>query len=162
MLQNAFLLKVTRMNVAKGGAGKRNRLKAGYEIAGDASAKAPKKAKKGCLQDAHTQSADEDWMATGLTKAKARAVLKQGATEGWVLEVFPDKDNPQYNHGDRWFAEVKDGLVTGTSDKLKITSCRWYTKNSITTYEDSRPRPIEIKMVKAYGPRTAAVFSNLK
>ena len=161
-MQNAFLLKVTRMNLAKVGAGKHNRLKAGYELAGDASAKAPKKAKKGCLQHAHTQSADEDWMATGLTKKKAHAVLKQGATEGWVLEVFPDKKNPKYIHGDRWFLEVKDGLVTGTSDKLKISSCRWYAKNSITTYEDSRPQPIEIQMVKAYGPRTAAVFANLK
>jgi len=161
-LQNDFLLKVTRMNVAKGGAGKRNRLKAGYEIAGDASAKA-KKAKKGCLQDAPTQSADEeDWMATGLRKKKAHAVLKLGATEGWVLEVFPDKEHPQYKRGDRWFAEVRNGLVTGMGDDLKISSCKWYAKNSITIFENISPTSIEIKMVKAYGPRSAAIFADLQ
>jgi hypothetical protein len=149
LLQNAFLLKVNRMHVAKGGTGKRNRIRAAYEGECGPAPKAPKVSKP-------------DWMHSGLTMKKARRVLEKGAKEGWVVEVFPNDKDPRYSQGDRWFAEVIDGLVTGKDRNLSITSCRWFEKNSVTIHENVGTQPIEIDMVKAYGPRTAPMFSDLK
>jgi hypothetical protein len=154
LMQNDFLEEVSRMHVGKGGAGKRNRMRAAYERDGGHATKA-------AAHETETEP-KTDWMVTGLKKEKAHDVLRRGATEGWVLEVFPDKEHPQYKRGDRWFAEVRNGLVTGMGDDLKISSCKWYAKNSITIFENISPTSIEIKMVKAYGPRSAAIFADLQ
>ena len=80
-------------------------------------------------------------------------LLKIGGKEKWVIEVYPDDQNPKYAGGDRWFLEIVNGLVCGSHKVEYISSCRWFQKNSFTNFEANEPlTPIQILAVKGYGP----------
>ena len=99
-------------------------------------------------------AANPFWTLRGLEGQAARKMLlKTGAKEKWVIEVYPDDQNPKYAGGDRWFLEIVNGLVCGSHKAEYILSCRWFQKNSVTNFEANEPlTPIQILAVKGYGP----------
>ncbi len=97
----------------------------------------------------------------GLTLHDAREYLQRyGSQEGWIVEVFPDEDDKEYENGDRWFRQITDGLVQGSEPDQYITATRWMRKNSVRQL-DSRypePEPCEILSINAYGPSDCNLF----
>jgi hypothetical protein len=102
-----------------------------------------------------------DWLTVGLESSKARNHLRKmpKATEGWVVEVYPDKESKK--RGERWFTTIVDGSVSGSSGAKTIKACRWLMTNSVSKVATKYAEPvsIEIKSVKAYGPRTSPMYA---
>ena len=89
-------------------------------------------------------------------------LLKHGAKEGWIVEVYPDVDSKVYVPGARWFRLIVNGLVYGHEEYEQIKATRWFVDNSVTQLQDEdHLEPCDIRSVKAYGPKTAPMFSNL-
>lgn len=113
--------------------------------------------------DAGQELRPDSWHVNfdGKVLESARAYLRRwGAREGWIVEVFPDRDHPEYEPGDRWFMTITNGLVQGPETAQHITACKWMKKNSVATL-DSRwrqPESCEILQVKAYGPPDCRLF----
>jgi hypothetical protein len=99
------------------------------------------------------------WLTTGLTGRRARAMLlKYGAKEGWIVEVYPDVDFSAYVPDARW---LKNGLFRGQEELDQIKATRWFVDNSMTQLMDEDHfEPCEIRTVEAYGSETALMFQN--
>ena len=64
--------------------------------------------------------------------------------------------------GARWFRLIVNGLVHGHEEYEQIKATRWFVDNSVTQLQDEcHLEPCDIRSVKAYGPKTAPMFSNL-
>jgi hypothetical protein len=130
------------------------------------SAQGRGKSQKQCAQSASVARVERDsgtWLTAGLTERRARdMLLKHGAKEGWIVEVYPDVDSKAYVPGARWFRLIVNGLVYGHEEYEQIKATRWFVDNSVTQLQDEyHIEPCDIRSVKAYGPKTAPMFSNL-
>jgi hypothetical protein len=91
--------------------------------------------------------------------AAQRYLKKNGAHEGWILELFlNDKFVPTPLPTDRWFMVVEDGRAIRTaSGETEIAKCRWMKTNSYTELDTAfkNAYPVDIESVKACGPPSA-------
>jgi hypothetical protein len=161
IFQKEFFEEMQRRSIAVSGVGASARKRG---IADSAQGRG--KSQKQCAQSASVARVEHDsgsWLTAGLTERRARALLlKHGAKEGWIVEVYPDVDSAAYVPGARWFRLIVNGLVHGHEEHEQIKATRWFVDNSVTQLQDEyHLEPCDIRSVKAYGPKTAPMFSNL-
>ena len=73
---------------------------------------------------------------------------KHGATEGWLVEVYPAKGC----ESERWFMKVQDGSTYIEGKNVMIRELVWLELGSLTKV-DKRwdPESLDIEMARAYG-----------